>query len=111
MFGPLFPLVGDGRTPGGLSRAAVCRAVKGNSQHPLRRHSPGIQQLRPHQLQHFLSGLTFEEIASIIKGQHLLVLAQASPEQGGKLQPKLPHGGPLLLPFNSDPRRSDTFVT
>lgn len=85
VFDPFFPLVGDIKTPGGLSRFAVCGAVKGNSKHPVSRHSPGIQQFQPQQLQHFLSGLTFEEIASIIKGQHLLILAQASPEQGGKL--------------------------
>lgn len=79
-----FPLVSNTEIPGGLSRAAVLRAVKGNGKHSSELTRPGIQQIRPHQLV-FLSGLTFEEIASIIKGQYLLVLGQASPEQGGKI--------------------------
>lgn len=68
-----FPLVSNTKIPGGLSRAAVLRAVKGNGKHSSELTRPGIQQIRPHQLV-FLSGLTFEEIASIIKGQYLLVL-------------------------------------
>lgn len=71
---------------------------------------PGIQQLQPHQLQGLLSGLTFENIASIIKGQYLLVLAQKVPRRWWNTAKSL-HGGLRPLPFSSDPRQADTFVT
>lgn len=46
--------------------------------------SSGAQQFQTQQLQFFLSGLTFEEIGSLVEGQHPLILAQANSEHGNK---------------------------